>query len=55
MNEVIEYVRDDGRCPFAQWFERLDHQAAAKVASALERMKAGNFGDHKSVGGGVIE
>lgn len=55
MIEVLEYIRNDGRCPFAEWFERLDHQAAAKVATALERMKAGNFGDHRSVGSGVWE
>lgn len=55
MNEVLEYVRDDGHCPFAEWFERLDDLAAAKVATAIERMKSGNFGDHKSVGGGVLE
>lgn len=55
MNEVVEYIRDNGRCPFAEWFERLDDQAAAKVVTTLERMKAGNFGDHKSVGQGVIE
>ena len=55
MNEVLQYVRDDGRCPFADWFERLDDLAAAKVAAAVERMSSGNFGDHKSVGRGVIE
>jgi putative addiction module killer protein len=52
--EVIEYIRDDGHCPFAEWFESLENQAAAKVATALERMKVGNFGDHKSVGCGVM-
>jgi len=55
VNELIEYVRDDGRSPFAEWFERLDDQAAAKITTALERMRAGNFGDHKSVGQGVVE
>lgn len=55
MNEVLEYVRDDGHCPFAEWFEGLEDQAAAKVATAVERMKAGNLGDHKSVGKGVLE
>lgn len=55
MNDVLQYVRDDGRCPFADWFKRLDDQAAAKVATAIERMKLGNFGDHKSVGSGVME
>lgn len=55
MNELIEYVRDDGHCPFAEWLKSLDDRAAAKVATALDRMQNGNFGDHKSVGGGVIE
>jgi putative addiction module killer protein len=55
MNELLEYVRDDGHCPFAEWFGRLDHQAAAKVTTAIVRMKSGNFGDHQSVGGGVME
>lgn len=55
MNELIEYVRDDGHCPFAEWLASLDDQAAAKVTTVLDRMKNGNFGDHKSVGGGVIE
>jgi putative addiction module killer protein len=55
MNEVVEYVRSNGHCPFADWFGSLDNQAAAKVATAVERMRLGNFGDHKSVGGGVME
>jgi putative addiction module killer protein len=55
MLEVIEYIRDDGHCPFAEWFARLDDRAAAKVTTVLERMKAGNFGDYKSVGQGVME
>jgi len=30
-------------------------QPAAKVAKAIARMENGNFGDNKSVGGGVRE
>lgn len=55
MIEVIEYVGDDGRCPFAEWFAKLNKQAAARVSLILERMEAGNLGDHKSVGQGVSE
>lgn len=55
MNEVVAYIKNNGQCPFTEWFERLDDQAAAKVTTALERMKADNFGDHKSVGQGVME
>jgi putative addiction module killer protein len=55
MNEVVEYVRSNGHCPFSQWFENLDDHAAAKVSTAINRMQAGNLGDHKSVGEGVLE
>ena len=41
--------------PFAEWFDSLGAKAAAKVTSATTRMELGNFGDHKSVGGGVWE
>jgi len=53
--EVREYVDERDRSPFAEWFSRLDAQAAAKVAVALVRMEEGNFAHAKSVGGGVEE
>jgi putative addiction module killer protein len=55
MIEIVEYVRTNGRCPFAEWFAKLNKEAAAKVSIVLERMAAGNFGDHKAVGQGVSE
>lgn len=55
MIEVFEYVKTNGRCPFAEWFDRLDLQSSSRVAKVLERMEDGNFGDHKSVGSGVLE
>jgi putative addiction module killer protein len=39
---VEEYVREDGSIPFKAWFDQLDHQAAAKVATAVARLSAGN-------------
>ncbi len=39
----------------AEWYERLDSRAAAKVTTAIERMADGNLGDVKSVGQGVSE
>ena len=55
MITVIEYILDGGNCPYSDWFESLSDEAAAKVATAIARMKAGNFGDHKGVASGVIE
>jgi putative addiction module killer protein len=55
MIEVIEYVKADGHCLFGEWFDGLDVEAAARVAKAIDRMRDGNFGDHKAVGAGVTE
>ncbi|MEM0928975.1 MAG: type II toxin-antitoxin system RelE/ParE family toxin [Pseudomonadota bacterium] len=55
MADVVEYLDEQGVSPFADWFNDLDAQAAAKVATAIARMGDGNFGDHKSVGEGVVE
>ena len=38
-----------------RWFENLDTTPAAKVVAVVTRMEAGNFGDHRGVGGGILE
>ena len=55
MIEVREYINTSGRSPYAKWFNRLNAQAAAKVATALIRMEEGNLSNAKGVGGGVLE
>ena len=55
MIEVREYLDLDGGSPFADWFARLNPRAAAKVATALTRLAAGNFSNVKGVGSGVFE
>ncbi len=39
---VQEYVRADGSIPYRTWFDGLDPQAAAKVATATLRLTLGN-------------
>lgn len=53
MAKTTQYEASDGRVPFDVWFSSLSAKAAAKVTSAIAQMELGNFGDHKSVGGGV--
>ncbi len=54
--EILEYLTEDNRNPFRKWLEGLrDRQARAKVRVRLNRIRLGNFGDCKSVGGGVNE
>jgi putative addiction module killer protein len=53
--QLLYYIEATGRSPFAAWFDGLPHEAAAKVAVALNRMEQGNLSNAKSVGEGVIE
>ena len=39
MIAIREYVDLEGRNPYARWFNRLNAQAAAKVATALVRLE----------------
>jgi putative addiction module killer protein len=55
MVNVREYVNPDGWSPYAVWFDRLNAQAASKVATALTRLAAGNFSNVKGVGSGLFE
>ena len=55
MVEVREYLDRGGHSPFAAWSDRLNREAAAKVAAALARVQQGNFSNAKGVGAGVYE
>jgi putative addiction module killer protein len=55
MIEVREYLDRSGRSPFAAWSDRLNREAAAKVAAALARIQQGNLSSAKGVGSGVYE
>ena len=52
---VEEYIREDGSCPFRAWFDGLDAQAAAKVATAIARLELGNTSNVKWIGAGLGE
>lgn len=55
MIEIREYIREDEKSPFSEWFNGLDSQAAAKVVTYLSRIEAGNTSSLKSLGDGVYE
>ena len=53
--DVREYIDRQGRSAYADWFNRLNAQAAAKVTTALTRLAGGNFSNVKGVGSGAFE
>jgi putative addiction module killer protein len=53
--EILEYVDARGRSPFAEWFDNLSAETAARVRWAIARMSQGNFSRVKGLGGAIYE
>lgn len=50
------YQTKASKAPFSEWLKRLkDKRARAKIRARIGRLQIGNFGDCRSVGGGVCE
>ena len=45
--QVLELLRENGTSPYAEWFDRLDAVAAAKVTTTKVRMEQGNLSNVK--------
>jgi putative addiction module killer protein len=48
---IHEYIREDESSPYKFWFDCLDAQAAAKMATAIYRLEMGNTSNIKWFGG----
>lgn len=55
MFEVLEYITTKGESPLADWLRGLDAPVWARVRTRIDRLARGNFGDAKSIGGGIFE
>lgn len=54
--EIKKLELQNGLVPFDEWFDSLrDRKMQTAVDARLARVRAGNFGDYKAVGGGVFE
>jgi putative addiction module killer protein len=54
--DLIVYEQPTGQRPFDKWFDGLrDKRAQSRIFIKLRQVQAGNFGDCKPVGEGVLE
>ncbi len=55
MNYRLKEYTEGGKSPFADWFNRLDATAAARVDRYIRRLEVGNFGAAKALTDGISE
>jgi putative addiction module killer protein len=57
MGIIVEVLTNEqGKAPFEEWFTSLrDPKTRQRILTRLDRLREGNFGDCKSVGGGISE
>jgi putative addiction module killer protein len=53
--ELVEYLDDRGRSPFATWRRGLDDVSRARIDKAAIKLGEGNLSAIKGVGSGVLE
>ena len=53
---VHTYRTSDGREPFQEWFNKLkDKKVRSAVLARIDRLRSGNFGDHRRLTGDLYE
>ena len=54
--KIQTFETNEGKVPFEDWITNLkDKKVRARIFSRIDRLRLGNFGDCRSVGGGVYE
>lgn len=56
VRKIRSFELSSGKVPFEDWFRQLrDKSVKARVATRVDRLRLGNFGDCKSLGNGVFK
>jgi putative addiction module killer protein len=53
--ELVAFQNRSGQCPYMEWIESLDPKTRERVLSRVGRLKWGQFGDFKTLDGGLYE
>lgn len=47
MIKIDYYFTIDNKCPYLEWFDRLDNSIKVRIEKRLNKLKQGNYGDYK--------
>lgn len=54
--QVVFYQDNDGKEPCIEWIEHFrDSKTRRRILQRLARIQSGNYGDYKSIKGGIFE
>lgn len=55
MKQVIYYTTIDGKCPYQDWYKKLDKSVRQLVDRRIDRLEEGNYGDCKRISNDLFE
>ena len=55
MKQILTYKTVNNKCPYEEWFYKLDKATQARVEKRLERVEEGNLGDFKKMDSNISE
>ncbi len=55
MKEILTYKTISGKCPYEEWFYKLDKTTQARIEKRIERIEEGNYGDFKKISNEIFE
>ena len=55
MKQVIYYTTADGKCPYQDWYKKLDKSVRQQIDRRIDRLEEGNYGDYKKISNDLFE
>lgn len=55
MRKIFIYKTATGKCPYQEWFYKLDKSTQARIEKRIERVEEGNYGDFKKIDSDISE
>lgn len=55
MKEILVYKTSSGKCPYDEWFYKLDKTFQARIEKRFENVKEGNYGDFRRLDSDLSE
>ena len=49
MKEILYYIKNNGRCPYQDWFSTLDLKTKVRISARIERLIDGQYGETRKL------